>query len=101
MFVYKGKTYYYNTYTFCTHLKKLYTIKEQKNIKLVVNPYLLEIATIQQNITIDQDRRLGILVANSEDRLILALKDKFKPSPTEAFNTLLKTRYLLDDCYVH
>ena len=42
-----------------------------------------------------------MLATNLEDRLILALKDKFKSPSTEAFNTLLKTRYLLDDCYVH
>ena len=53
MFIYKDKTYYYNTYAFCTYLKNLYTIKEQKNIKLVVNPYLIGIVTIQQNIIID------------------------------------------------
>ena len=42
-----------------------------------------------------------MLTTNSEDYLILALKDKFKPSSIEAFNTLLKTRYLLDDYYIY
>ena len=42
-----------------------------------------------------------MLTTNSEDRLILVLKDKFKPPPIEAFNTLLKTRYLLDNYYVY
>ena len=42
-----------------------------------------------------------MLATNLEDHLILALKDKFKSSSIEAFNTLLKTRYLLDDYYTH
>ena len=41
-----------------------------------------------------------MLTTNSEDHLILALKDKFKPPSIEAFNTLLKTRYLLDNYYI-
>ena len=42
-----------------------------------------------------------MLATNSEDHLILALKDKFKPPLIEAFNTLLKIRYLLDDYYIY
>ena len=42
-----------------------------------------------------------MLTTNSEDHLILALKDKFKSPPIEAFNTLLKIRYLLDDYCTH
>ena len=95
MFVYDGKTYYRDAHTFTTRLKNLCSVKNWKNVKAVVDTCFMGTATTWWNITIDQDRRLGLLAANNEDRLILALQEKFKPPPSESFNRL--TTYSIHD----
>ena len=96
MFVYDGKTYYRDAHTFTTRLKNLCSVKNWKNVKAVVEACFMGTATTWWNITIDQDRRLGLLAANNEDRLILALQEKFKPPPSSpsTFLPRLDTRLM-------
>lgn len=96
-FAYEGHTAYRDVYAFTNRIAVTVDLYSWESVRTAIDAALLGEAGTWWNGTLDSVRRRGIYKADDHKDFVKAIQQRFKPTPSVAYDKLMNTRYTVAD----